>query len=206
METKPVKIKESLQVGWQTWKSNLWFLVGVTALLFILPNLPSYIVNRRQTPELLDIVLIIIAWALSLVMSIGMIKITLAFIDSKKPEWKDLFVHSHYLLRYLGASILYALLVALGLVLLIVPGIYWGLKYQFVIYLVVDKDLGIREAFKRSGEMTTGVKWPLLGYAVLQILINYAGLLLFGVGLLVTAPVTMLAYAKIYRDLQKNLI
>lgn len=204
MAARTVKTKESLDFGWQTWKANPWFLIGVTILLFLLPGLPAAISYRPNLSGSIEAVLVILSWALSLIMSIGMIKITLALIDGGKPTWNDLFIHSRYLLRYLGASILYSLMVTAGLILLIIPGIYWALKYQFAVYLIVDKDMGIFAAFKRSGELTTGIKWPLLGYGLLQLVINWIGALLLGVGLLVTVPVTMLAYAKIYRELEKE--
>lgn len=194
-------IQESLKAGWQIWKQNVWFLVGVTFVLFFLPGIPSYIADSPQSSGALDTILIVAGWVLSLLMSIGMIKITLAFVDGKKPVWQELFRHYLYLAKYVIASILYGLIVAAGLILFIIPGIYLALKYQFAIYLVVDKNLGIFEAFGQSGKMTAGVKWPLLGWFIVQALLNLVGALLFGVGLLITAPVTMLAYAKIYRQL-----
>lgn len=204
MEVKTIKLRESLDFGWKVWKANPWFLIGVAALLVLLPGLPAMISERQDLSYAFEALLIVLSWALSLIMSIGMIKIALAFVDGQKPKFNDLFAHSRYLLRYIGASLLYSLIVAVGLILLIIPGIYWALKYQFAVYLVVDRDMGILEALKRSGELTEGVKWPLLGYQVLQLLLNWAGVLFLGIGLLITIPVTMLAYAKIYRDLENH--
>jgi uncharacterized membrane protein len=197
-------IQEALKAGWNIWKQNAWFLIGVTVVLFFLPSIPSYLANSPRVSGMLDTILVIIGWVLSLLMSIGMIKITLAFVDGVKAPWQELFRHYTYLVKYVVASILYGLIVAAGLVLFVIPGIYLALKYQFAIYLIVDKNLGIFEAFGRSGQMTIGVKWQLLGWFIVQTLLNIVGALLLGIGLLVTAPVTMLAYAKIYRDLGKT--
>jgi hypothetical protein len=42
--------------------------------------------------------------------------------------------------------------------MLVVPGIYFALKYKFYDYLIVDKGMGPVETIKRSGVLTEGVK------------------------------------------------
>lgn len=197
-------IKESLRWGWQIWKKNIGFLLLVSLATVVIPGIPSYIADSPRVSGILDTLLTVASWILSLLLSIGVIKITLALVDGQKPTWEELFKHYQLLIRYTIASMLYALIVALGFIALIIPGIYWGLKYQFVVYLIVDKHLSISEAFKRSGEMTKGIKWPLFGWVVIQCVLNLIGLMFFGLGLLITAPVTTLAYAKIYRQLENN--
>ncbi len=53
-------------------------------------------------------------------------------------------------------------MVAVGLMLLIVPGIYLGLKYQFYGYAIADKGIGPIDALKESDRMTEGAKQNLL--------------------------------------------
>ncbi len=52
--------------------------------------------------------------------------------------------------------------------------------------------------------MTVGVKWHLLGFLLIVALLNLLGAIVFLVGLLVTVPVTMIAYAHIYQKLQAH--
>ena len=54
------------------------------------------------------------------------------------------------LLRYLGASILYGLMVAVGIIFLVIPGIYLAIKYQFYGILIVDKNLDIMASLKKA--------------------------------------------------------
>lgn len=49
--------------------------------------------------------------------------------------------------------------------------------------------------------MTEGVKWKLLGFCIVMGLINIVGLVALVVGVLVSFPVTNLAYLHIYRKL-----
>jgi uncharacterized membrane protein len=54
---------------------------------------------------------------------------------------------------------------------------------------------------KESHRITRGHKWNLLGLLLMFFLVNLLGVLAFVVGLLVTVPVTVLAFAHAYRVL-----
>ncbi|MDD1748632.1 MAG: hypothetical protein LUO89_02040 [Methanothrix sp.] len=53
-------------------------------------------------------------------------------------------------------------MVYVGLLLLIVPGIYILLTYSFYGLEMIDRNLGPLDALARSAEITKGVKWSLL--------------------------------------------
>jgi uncharacterized membrane protein len=93
------------------------------------------------------------------------------------------------------------LIVAVGLLLLVVPGLVWSVKYQFAPFLIVDRQGGIKEVFRKSGEITAGVKGEVFLFFLLVMAINLAGLLAFGLGIFTTLPATMIAYAFLYRKL-----
>ncbi|MEK7556829.1 MAG: hypothetical protein AAB538_02525 [Patescibacteria group bacterium] len=202
MADAKVKIGDAFRFGWQIFKSNIWFLIGVTLVQFLLPRLASPFMDTEN--EAMRFTILVISVGLSMLLSIGAIKIALALVDGKRPEFAELFRHYRFIARYFGLSLIYSVIITAGFVLLIIPGIYWALKYQFAAYFVVDKNLGVFEAFHRSADITRGVKWPLFQFMMVQIPLNLLGFLALGVGLLVTIPVTMLAYGKIYRDLEKG--
>lgn len=106
--------------------------------------------------------------------------------------------------RFIWASILLGLLIVLGFIFLIVPGIYFALKYQFVNYFIVDKDVGVREAFSLSGRATKRNKWRLMGLSILSCVTVLLGFLSLLYGLLVAIPVVMIAHAYSYHVLSRN--
>jgi uncharacterized membrane protein len=130
-----------------------------------------------------------------------MIRISLKFCNEEKPEFNDLFRFKGNFWRYLGGSLLLGITVTAGLILFVIPGVIWAIMFQFYAYLIIDKNVGIMDAFRSSGEITKSVRWKLLGFGLLLALINYLGILVFLVGLLATIPTTMLAYAWVYRKL-----
>jgi uncharacterized membrane protein len=98
------------------------------------------------------------------------------------------------------AGLLTALLIVCGLVLLIIPGIYLMVRYSMVRFAVID-GASVTDSLRKSAELTQGIKWHLLWFILAIIAINIIGAVLFLVPLLVTVPVTMIAYAHVYQKL-----
>jgi uncharacterized membrane protein len=119
------------------------------------------------------------------------------------PDTVDLSAlwHPRPFWKYLGASILLGLAVAIGFVLLIVPGVIFALMFLFTTFIVIDYELGPIEAMTESNRITRGHKWQLLGFGIVLTLINLLGVLALVVGLLVSIPVSTLAFAHAYRVL-----
>ncbi len=89
-----------------------------------------------------------------------------------------------------------------SLPLLFVPMVVLWLGWQFWQYFVVDEDMGAVDALTASWRLTMGSKVDLFVFAFVSFLINYAGLYPFGVGLLVTFPLTGLASMMVYDNLR----
>ena len=85
--------------------------------------------------------------------------------------------------------------------MLLIPGIYWAIKFQFFGYSVVDQGSDPILAMRRSARITKTVKWKLLWFGILLALINTLGIICLIVGLFATIPTTIVAYAFVYRKL-----
>lgn len=113
--------------------------------------------------------------------------------------------------KFFLVSLVVGLIVLLGLVLLIIPAILFGVWYSFSVWLVMDKDMKIGEALKTSKAMVKGRFWKVLGrsfvfglfsffVSLIFTAIPYAGSLL--VSFLV--PLFMLPFYLLYKDLVTN--
>jgi len=80
----------------------------------------------------------------------------------------------------LGASLLYGVGVAVGLLLLIVPGLIAVARWALIVPLVVIERRGWREAFARSNELVRGQTGRVLVLVVVANLIT--GIVSFGIG------------------------
>ncbi|MEX1061674.1 MAG: hypothetical protein WEC39_00995 [Patescibacteria group bacterium] len=197
--TKTFSIEESLRFGWEVLQKNfgliLQFIFATLVLYFA-----QYLFGRVVGPN--SGLAKISEWLVGGVVGLGWMWAALTFQGGKKPRLEDLQkALSPVFLNYLLASLLYALLVVVGLILLIIPGFYFAIKHGLFGYLIVDKKVDALTALKMSGKVTEGAIWPLFGFFFAAGLINALGALAFGVGLVVTLPVTILAGAQIYRSL-----
>ncbi|MDP3735163.1 MAG: hypothetical protein Q8R39_01915 [bacterium] len=205
-ETVPVfTIKESLRFGWETTKANLTFLAG-TFLVSIAPSIAGEALGLDERDGIIPALFVIAAVVVQAGLGLGLTKIHLRFARGEIAEWRDLFSCGHLLLPYLGAAILYGLVVVFGLILLIVPGVIWSVKYGLYFYVLLDEHAPPFVSLQRSAEITKGVRWQLFLFALILGLVNVAGAFAFGVGLLITVPVTAIAGAYVYIKLRERLV
>ena len=158
--------------GWNTLKANLKFFVALMTIVGIasfLPQLFSLILPSGEGsswwPLSLSIfaVLIILSIIINIMFQVGLINISIIFRNGETPQIRDLYSSTPIVLvNYLVATFFYGLMVAVGLLLLIVPGVFLALKYQFYGYLITDRGMGPFDALKESGRLTDGAKKDLL--------------------------------------------
>jgi len=198
--------KEAISFGWNITRNNFKLFVILVIISFLVPFVFGRIVDFLDDDySVLSFIVFIISWILSMIISLGLIKIVLNLLDNKEGKFSDLFSQFPIFFKYLFGYILYGLIVFVGFILLIIPGIIWGIKYQFFTYFIVDKNVGPIEALKRSSEITRGAKWDLFLFGLLLGFINFLGVLCLVIGLLVTFPITMVASAFVYRKLLSHI-
>ncbi len=100
-------------------------------------------------------------------------------------------------------SLLVNIFVFVGLILFIVPGIIFALKYSQAAFLMSeDKNLDIMEALKKSGEMMDGYKMDLFIFGLSFIGHFLLGFITFGIYLLYALPYIVLSYHNYYLNLR----
>ncbi|HLH21968.1 MAG TPA: hypothetical protein VK066_05570 [Chloroflexota bacterium] len=200
VSTKAFSIGEALSFGWETTKSNFPYFVGLLVIAALVDGVPQFIGNRSGSQSAAAL-MNLVGFLLNLFISIGITKISLEFCDRRSPGLADLFSGGPVYLSYLLASILFSLMVGIGLVFFVVPGIVLAIVFQFFSYVIVDRGLGPMAALSRSAAITKGVRWNLFGLALVLVGLNLLGLLALVVGLFVTVPITIVAIAYVYRKL-----
>jgi hypothetical protein len=147
-------------------------------------------------------ILLVIFLAISLFVGIGIylgfVRLVLALHDTGKSSVNLLFSCFGLVQKGFFAGIIYFVVVTIGLTLLIVPGIYFGLRLIFFPFFIVDKNAGIIDSLRKSFRATEGEVWPLFGLLLLiPVLAQLPGMigLFFGTSFVTT----ILAYT--YRKL-----
>jgi uncharacterized membrane protein len=101
-------------------------------------------------------------------------------------------------------SLLSQVLMTLGLFALIIPGIYLAVGYLFAILMGIFGGLDPWSAMEWSRKLITRNWWRFFGLMLILVAINLLGILLLGVGLLVTFPLTFLVLYVIFEDLTRD--
>ncbi len=194
-------VGECVSFGWDTFKKRSWFFVGVTSVVFIVSWIGNLFASESDGTSL-QLLGLVVSTLVSIFIGMGETALYLHAEDNLSTvEIKDLW-HPQQFWKYVGAAILSGIIIAVGFVLLIVPGIIFSLMFMFVGYLVIDRKLGPVEALRESKRITDGHKWDLLLLFLAIIGINILGMLCLLVGLLASIPVTLLAMVHAYHTLE----
>ena len=194
--------KEAIDFGFKTAKNNIVFFIGILVIWAFITVFTSSIQGTitANKQALASFLFTLVSWVISSVISMGLVNITLKFVDGKKPEFKDLYYITK-LFNFILASIIRGLIIVAGFIFFIIPGIILSIKLQFVEYFIVDKKMDAVDSIKASWEITKGVKWNLFLLGLLFGLINILGFLCLLIGLVITVPLSMVAEAYVYRKL-----
>jgi uncharacterized membrane protein len=195
---------EAILYGWDALTGRFLFFLSLIILVVVtnifFSSFPTFI--SEKAPMAMAAAAWAMSWIILMLMEMGAMLISLKTVDDRGPRFSDLWSAYPVLVSYVAGSILYALAVAVGLALLVVPGIYLAIKLQFYGYLIIDKGMGAIEALQESGNLTQGVKINLFLFGLGLMALNILGALALGVGLFITIPMTWIASAYVYRRLQ----
>jgi uncharacterized membrane protein len=195
---KKFEIDKAFEYGWDAMKPNFWFFASILAFVFIIYAALSYLMKNSGS---LNVVLNVIYYFVCILISLGLIKIALKIYEKKRNSFLDIVNSYEMFLDYLIASVIYGVVVVIGLILIIVPGIILMNRLMFYPYLIVNKKMGPITALKKSWEMTKDHTGIIFIFWLMTSLINIIGVLIFGIGLFVSLPVTMMAQVYVYKQL-----
>ena len=197
--------KEALKFGWVKAKENLSFFALLSFTIFCVSLLFSEAASNSTS--FISIAIFNIAQIIfSVILGMGYIYITILTVRGENFDVKDIAKPASQFWKYFGASLLYALIVLVGFVFLIVPGVILMIRLGFFKYLIIDKkDISIVQSMKESMILTKGVTWKLFLFTILLALVNLLGFLCFVAGLLVTIPLSAIAFAYVYDKLLRRL-
>jgi len=102
------------------------------------------------------------------------------------------------------AGLITVVIVVIGIIMLIVPGIIFACRLAFVPYLVIDKKMEAMEALKTSWEMTRGHGWKIFFIGLLGFLIIIAGLIVLFFGVIISIMWISTAMAVLYHDVSSE--
>jgi hypothetical protein len=124
-------------------------------------------------------------------------------IRGERIEIRDMFVvfQKNYWNAVI-ANIVVGVIIGLGIVMLIVPGIIFACRLAFVPYLVVDREMDVMDALRVSWDMTRGYGWQIFFMGFLAFWIVIGGLICLVVGVFISLMWISAAFATIYHAVE----
>ena len=148
---------------------------------------------------IVTIVIALVFGVLAFLAQIGVQRAAIRNTQGVPPTFASMLT-TQYLGKYIGFILLYAVLFFLGLVLCVLPGLIVLFLFQLGPYYILDKGVGVMQAFRSSVNVVTKNLGPALLMTLVNALAAILGGVLFGVLTLVTLPFATLFTAHMYRQ------
>lgn len=199
-----ITVKEAISYGWKNSKKHmtkflLWFWILI--VLQVINGFFTPAVDEPQT--ILSFIVTTIINILNLWITLWFSQIALDIVYGKKYSASSLFVGMKKTFNYIIAYIINAIIILLGFVLLIVPGIIRTFRLSLVQYLILDKNYGPWKAIKTSRRISKWFVTDMFAISLIGWLINILGVLALLVGMLRTVPLLLLANAYVYKRISE---
>ncbi|HEY0979998.1 MAG TPA: hypothetical protein VGE18_01160 [Candidatus Paceibacterota bacterium] len=198
-------IRTALKESWAIFRAHPWYFVVLSAVMVLLNIVGN---SKDNRPAVL--VLMALSVIASIIWSYVWLSVSLAAADAKHEllTFKTLRHHLPSVRNFfmiLGVGIMTGIFVLLGLIALIIPGIYIMVRLMFANLAYVDRKGRVMQSLRYSWHLVKGeVFWTVLLTMFISFGIMILGIVLLGVGMLIAYPVAMLLIAKLYRALTFN--
>lgn len=177
---------------------SIWKILIIALGISLAAGVVFGILFSKMDADILDSLLGILMMPLG----IGTTAFFVSLIENTNFEAKDLFKYYHDFVKVIGVTILMGLIVMLGYICFVIPGIILTLSYSLVPIILIKKpELGIVETLKYSREKMQGHKLDafvlglsFIGWAIL-------GTLTFGILYIWLYPYMQLTFTKFYLNI-----
>lgn len=191
----PFRSFQYLRQGWERFRQDPLPAVGFTVVVVIIAIVLAAI-DKDRTVGIGSLISFLITGPLYA----GYYLVGLQQRRGQTVVFADFFRGFNRFTDFFLVNLLIGVMVLIGTVLCVLPGIYLGVSYLLAIPMVADRGLSPWEAMEASRQRITRQWFPALGLILLIGLVNLLGLLPCGLGLLVTVPWSYATILAAYED------
>ncbi|MGV1004190.1 MAG: hypothetical protein ACOYEV_05370 [Candidatus Nanopelagicales bacterium] len=203
---RPFSPTAAIAYGWSAFRANVGPLVMIAAVILVVNAIIQWLGRLGGDSFFFGMIFDFVGFLVSLIISLGMLRVALMIVDGKTPTAADLF-KTDELGVYIVASVIAGVIIFVGILLCILPGIIAGFLLSLFGYSILDRvEGGVKVpkssavgALRTSYEVVTQNVGNLLVLVLLVALINLIGLAACLIGTLVSMPVTAVAMAYAWR-------
>jgi len=190
---------------WPVLLSFILYMLVMVGVMFAMTMVTMGIMAASQDPSggavvvqlLMQVVINLIA--MPLVVGILLLGVKRA-VDAPMKAGSIFSYYSKALSLFLTLILVY-LMVMLGLLLLVLPGIYLMISYYMAMPLVVEKGMSPWQAMETSRKAITHRWFSVFGLGIAMMLIMVVSMIPLGIGLIWTIPMMVIAFGVLYRNM-----
>lgn len=206
--------------AWAAWSRNLGVLVGATVIFFVISFGIGFVLEIGQDaaivamgePEAGDLFFTLTVVAMSIgghlltafiqsYFFVGFDRMALDAARGRPVEFGRLFSGGDVLIGYFFYYVVFELLVGVGTVACLFPGLALGALFWPGFYAIADRRATFFEAFGYSLHFIHGNFWTSILLLLVLCGVNIVGVLACGIGLLFSAPLQYVLLATAYRHM-----
>jgi len=231
LTTEPFNIQEAFRNGFVKFKDNTillmsgMILIGFFYLLMMLPSFKNslfWLGLEVNTSFIHFVGKFRWVWLLfNFILLNGLYGIAIILTNNPTADYFDYFQPIKLLFNYFVLGVLYRsiqivviILIVFYMIMIDIPhgelisfiiccvlGVYFEIQFCFSRFFVLDKGMGPIKALRASSRLTKGIKFKLLEFEIIKVLVIIMSLLAFFVGILIAVPLNIIASAFVYRRL-----
>jgi len=176
-------LNQYVKQAWDTFREYPWGFVGYTLIVFAASSIPY--------------ASIVVAGPLAA----GFFIVAQKISRKASYEFSDFFSGFQHFAQLLVGNLLFVVLIMLGFLLLVFPGIYLVVAYSFWVPMVIFSQMNGWDALETSRKIITRDWWNflLMGLAAVGFLL--VGILALGVGIFAAYPIVYCMYYAAFEDI-----
>ncbi len=192
MENKQI-MKEAQESLKGKWGISIAACLIATIITILVSFIGGYLINEDWGGNILSLLIVP-------PIGVGMALFFLNLYDGKKLEISTIFnPFKEVWLNSVLAYFMMIVIIFIGSILLIIPGIIASLMFSQVLYIIAeDNKIDPYNALVKSKKMMEGNKWKLFKIILIIILLAIVCVLTLGIGFIWLAPYQNAVYAKFY--------
>jgi uncharacterized membrane protein len=202
-------VGSAIGYGWKKFTENVGAFIILMLAVFVASVVIS-VVQQVLTPNdggfiaiVWSLVVAFVGYVLISIVQAGVWRAGLGVTRGKAPEVSQL-TETENITPYILTSIVVGLVGIIGLALCVLPGLIWFFMTAYAPLLALDKGMGPGDAIKTSIDWVKGNAGQVFVILLVAGLVYFVGWLVCCIGLLVTAPVSLVAITYSYRALNNE--
>lgn len=190
---------------WPVFLSFLLYMLVMIGIMVVMTLVTAGLVvaspDATGGAVILQVIMQVVVNLAILPMVIGILMLGIKRSVDAPMNATSIFGYYSKTLSLFATMLLVYLMILIGLLLLVLPGIYLMIAYYMAMPLVVEKGMSPWQAMETSRKAITHRWFSFLGLGIVMMVIMVISMIPLGIGLIWSMPLMIIAFGVLYRNM-----